>query len=226
MRSRGKRSWDGWTWLFSHWRQEKISQRGKDKSMKLHVWALGLGLTHHHSDTAEEEETPAWPGSACLMGAMFWEELRANYTKVPFNRKQLFSPNHITSDTDTDGWAFQNYLKGKSSWRSHLQAGSCSAAFTSSTSVKQISIPHIRKHLYQSVILFMFLSYECEYEGTWSELWSYWCSCSLSIAELILGRYSTRGWISHTKKVGIIMRRFTMNLGSVSDVKALSQRFC
>lgn len=58
--------------------------------MKLHVRVLGLGLTHHHSDTAEEEETPAWPGSACLMGAMFWEELQANYTKVPFNRKQLF----------------------------------------------------------------------------------------------------------------------------------------
>lgn len=64
--------------------------------MKLHVRVLGLGLTHHHSDTAEEEETPAWPGSACLMGAMFWEELQANYTKVPFKNTQTAFP-QITS---------------------------------------------------------------------------------------------------------------------------------
>lgn len=35
-----------------------------------------LGLTHHHSDTAEEEETLPWPRSASLMGATFGKSCR------------------------------------------------------------------------------------------------------------------------------------------------------
>lgn len=160
-------------------------QRGRDKSKKLHVRVLGLGLTHHHSDTAEEEETPWRPGSASLMGAMFGKNCRQITLKFRLTTNS-FSPNHITS-TNIDDWIFQNYLKGKSSWRSRLQTGSCKAAFIScesSTTVKQISILDIRMHLFLKVWFYLcFSSLECECEGTWSELWSWWLLMFLFFVE-------------------------------------------
>lgn len=148
----GQLAWDGCTWLISDQQHHKISLM-HIKSMKSCVGVLAL--THHRCDTAEEGETPPpQPGSASLMGATFGKSCRKITLKFHLSTNSL-PPNHIT-ETNIDNSTLQNYWKGESSWRSHLQPGPYDADPSSALKaarLKQTALLKMMTHLHLQVCI-------------------------------------------------------------------------